>query len=437
MNLADLFSGGENSEASDAITSQLAKLNDIKTPTAAQLTLPQLQQYVIAGIMTPEEAQSYLQGQSGFATSTADNTGMDSELQTLGELQNIVNDGGADPEEQADIQKILNTLGTSESGDNAAIVADNARRGVANSGLTMAARLAADQNSATNANSNALNAEASEAERSLAALTAKGTLGGNIQGQQYTQTANAANAADAIAKFNASQKQQTEDLNVGNKNAANAANLANAQDVSNKNTVTSQTQQESIPAAQQQAFQDSLSKAAAGMTGADALANQKTQAGQQNAGILGGLLSTAGTVGASYLAGNPYASLASALAQNNSGTPNANVTTNSNSGTPTASTGGRITSQGVDRPLNMTSGGPIPGHAAVPGDSPTNDTKLIAASPDEIMIPRTAAIPAMQGDMSKAIDFLRSLPRQAKPSIHPKAVLDTMRALSAHHAGAV
>ena len=437
MNLADLFSGGQDSQAADALKAQLAKVNAVQTPTAAQLTLPQLQQYVTAGIMTPEEAQAYLQGPSAFSTATADNTGLDTELSTIGQLQDIVNSGGNDAEEQASIQQILNTLGTTESGNNAAILANNARQGIGNSGLTMAEQLAENQNDATNANSNALNTNAAAEARALAALTQEGQMGGQVQGQQYTQTANAASAADAIAKFNAQQNQEVENLNTTAANQAKAANLANAQDVANKNTVSAQTQEESIPAAQQQAYQDALNKAAAGVTGAKDLADQETQTGQQNAGILGGLLSTAGTVTAAELSGNPYAALATSLAANN--TPNTNVSTSGGAGgVATAATGGEIVPGGVARPMNMKSGGPVPGMPMVPGDSPRNDTQLAKLSPGEIVLPRTVSGPAMQGDTSKVMQFLKSLPRpQAKPNIHPRAVLDTMRALSAHHQGAM
>jgi hypothetical protein len=429
MNLADIFSGGKNSAAEDTLKSQLAELNKLPTPSAASLTLPQLEQFVSAGILTPEEAQSYLVKSNAYDKVGSDNAGMESELATLGELQNIVNSGGADAEEQASVQRILNKLGTSEAGDNAAILTDASRRGVANSGMTMAARLAANQNSATNANQNALDVAAAEEARNLSALTAKGQLGGQVQGQQYAAAGNRANAANAIAQFNAQQQQEIEKMNVGENNAAKAANLANAQDISNKNVTSSQEQERSIPAAQQQAFADALSKASAGMSGAEAVAKNQSEQGQQNAGILGGLLGTAGTVGAAYLTGNPYAALATTMAQNN--TPNTNVST------AKAATGGRIVSGGVERPMNMTSGGPVPGAAAVPGDSAANDTQLAKLSPGEIVLPRTVAGPAMAGDTSKVLDFLRSLPKPAERQIHPKAVLDTLRALNMHHQGAI
>ena len=433
--LADIFSGGENSAAADVVQKQLDQLNALQTPNAASLTLPQLQQFVQAGIMTPEEAQAYIVQNNAYDTVTADNTGLDTELASIGKLQDIINSGGNDAEEQANVQGILNTLGTTEAGNNAAIVADNARRGVGNSGLTMAARLASNQNDATNANTNALSEAAAAEARNVAATEAAGTLGGQVQGQEYTAGANKASAANAIAQFNAQQQQDISKVNATAGNAAKAANLANAQDVSNKNTVSAQTQEESIPAAQQQAYQDALQKASAAMTGADSLANIEQNTGQQNAGILGGLVSTAGTLGAAELTGNPYAALATQLASQNN--PNTNVSTNSNSGTPMAATGGEIMPGGIKRPMmNMKAGGPVPGRPMVPGDSPQNDTQLAKLSPGEIVLPRSVTQP--RPDPSKVMQFLQSLPKpQQKTSVHPRAVLDTMRALNLHHQGAV
>jgi hypothetical protein len=438
MGIANIFSGGEDANAEETLQRQLNSINALPTPSAQSLTLPQLREFVSAGVLTPEQAQTYLVNSNAYDATTSDNAGMDAELSTIGELQNIVNSGGADAETQATIQSILNTLGTTEHGNNEAILRDAAARGVSNAGTTMAARLASNQNDATNANANALNTAAAEEARNLAALTAKGTLGGQVQGQQYGAAANKASAANAIEQFNAQQKQQEANINTSTVNAAKAANLSNAQDISNKNTGLVDEQERSIPAAQQQAFNDALSKAGVANTAASNLSSTQQTTGEQNAGITGGLIGTAGNLATAYATGNPYAALASALAQNNSGIPNANVNTTGNSGVQTGSTGGEVTPSGIKPPLNMTSGGPVPGRPMVPGDSPKNDTQLAALSPKEIVLPVSVSEPAMRGDPSKVMDFLRSLQRpQEKSSIHPKAVLDTLRGLSMHHSGAV
>lgn len=434
MSLADMFSGGSDSQAAEDLNRALEDLSGVATPSAQQLTLPQLQQYVQAGILTPEQAQAYIVNNNAFDNTTADNAGMQDELSTIGALQDIVNKGGNDAEEQSNIQGILNTLGTTESGNNAAILRDAAARGVSNSGTTLAARLASNQNDATNANANALGAAANAEQRQLGALSSAGQLGGQVQGQQYTQEANKANAANAIAQFNAQQQQDISKVNTTAANAVQAANLANAQDVANKNTSMTQMQEESVPAAQQQAFEDALSKATAETGIGESQANQQTQVGQQNAGILGGLIGAAGTVGSAYLSGNAYTALATAMASK--ATPNANVSTSqtNNSATPYVATGGRIMPGGVARPMNMKSGGPVPGMPLVPGDSPQNDVVNAKLSPGEIVLPRSVTQPAP--DPNKVLQFLRSLPRPpAKPSVHPKAILDTLKALDMHHKG--
>jgi hypothetical protein len=53
--------------------------------------------------------------------------------------------------------------------------------------------------------------------------------------------------------------------------------------------------------------------------------------------------------------------------------------------------------------------GMIPGQASVPGDSPMNDTKLIEASPGEVMLPRTVAKEGMHGNKWKVAAYLNSV----------------------------
>lgn len=431
--LADIFSGGADSAAGGNLSQALEDVGGVATPSAAQLTLPQLQQYVQAGILTPEQAQAYLVNTNALQGVTAQNAGLDTELSTIGQLQDMINSGGLDAEEQASLQQVLNTMNTTESGANQAVVRQNAAQGISNSGLTEAAELANNQGEAQNANTQALGAAANAEAAKEAELASAGSLGAGVQGQEYTAAENTANAANAIAQFNANQNQAVGNLNTTEANAAQAANLATAQQVSNANTQTQQMQEESVPAAQQQAYEDALNKATAEAGVGEAQANQNTQVGQQNAGILGGLIGAGGTVTAAEMSGNPYAALATAINANNTNN-NTNNTATANGNLPVVASGGRIMEGGVARPMNMKAGGPVPGMAQVPGDSPQNDTQLAKLSPGEIVLPRSVTQPVPQP--SKVMQFLKTLPRpQGQPSIHPKAVLDTLKALSMHHAG--
>ena len=55
--------------------------------------------------------------------------------------------------------------------------------------------------------------------------------------------------------------------------------------------------------------------------------------------------------------------------------------------------------------LSMKAGGLVPGRAAVPGDSPTNDTVAARLSPGEVVLPRTVA----QAGPQAAYDFVAAL----------------------------
>jgi hypothetical protein len=72
-------------------------------------------------------------------------------------------------------------------------------------------------------------------------------------------------------------------------------------------------------------------------------------------------------------------------------------------------------------------GGSVPGQANVMGDSPANDTKLIAASPGEVVLPRTVAKAGMNGNKWKVAAYLSEVkkhgpgPMPSKLSSQPKA----------------
>jgi hypothetical protein len=259
---------------------------------------------------------------------------------------------------------------------------------------------------ATNANQNGLNAAANAEARQLQALSAAGTTGGAVQGQIYGADVNKANAANAIAQFNAGTQNNNSQFNATTKNQAQASNLQNAQDIANKNTASKQVQQSSASTAQQQAYEDALARAS-GMAGAytNQAKNDTTQ-GQQIGGIYGSVLGSIAKAGA--------------------GAPPAPT-----SGTPPASmaTGGE-----VQAPMSMDCGGAVPGEPQVPGrDTEKNDTVPAMLSPHEVVIPASIA---EKRDPREVMQFMRSLPRPER-GIHPRAIMDTLKALDQIHTAAV
>lgn len=418
MGLLDLITGGKAGQATDLENQAMDAFKNLQTPTAAQLTLPQLEQYVQQGILTPEQAQAYLVQSNALEGTSANNQGLKSELGALSSLTDIVNSGGADAQEKADIQNVENTMGTAEHGADAAALADQARRGTANSGLTLAALLSGNQNAATNANSNAINAAAAAEQRNIAATEAAGTLGGNVQGQEYGADLNKANAANAIAQFNAGTQNTTEAANVAARNTAQNANLQNKQAISNANVQSKQTQQASASAAQQQAFEDALSKATGEANTATGAANNANTQGQQLAGTIGSLISAGGQVATGGM-GAPAIGAASSVKA-----PPPGASSSVFPGQSLYAHGGEVCMEG---------GGRVPGEPPIPGvDTEKNDIVPAQLTPHEIVIPQTIA---ERRDPREIMSFIRSLPPVEKPSVHPRAVLDTLRALDMHHSG--
>lgn len=54
-------------------------------------------------------------------------------------------------------------------------------------------------------------------------------------------------------------------------------------------------------------------------------------------------------------------------------------------------------------------GGQVPGKEMVPGDSPLNDTKIIGASPGEVILPKSVASEGMKGNKWKVASYLQQV----------------------------
>lgn len=93
--------------------------------------------------------------------------------------------------------------------------------------------------------------------------------------------------------------------------------------------------------------------------------------------------------------------------------------------------------------MALNKGGQVPGKARVPGDSPANDTKLIAASPGEVMLPRTIAQEGMKGNHWKVAQYLSDVKKhgpgpmpikkhdQPKPGKAPSSSMSPWQAMAA------
>jgi hypothetical protein len=126
----------------------------------------------------------------------------------------------------------------------------------------------------------------------------------------------------------------------------------------------------------------------AGVTSQNAANNAAMVGGAMNALGGGMALGAGGKAASGYTAAQPYNPLAAG---------------------PGFAAGGMVGDDGPSSDLGralmgMTGGGTVPGTPTVPGDSPQNDTVPIAASPGEIVIPRSHA-----GSPEAAASFVQAL----------------------------
>lgn len=394
MSLLDIITGGASGNATDAEKQALAALQGVPTPSIQQLSLPELQQYAIAQNMTPAQMQAFLQQNNALANENVGQQGTAAQQAALSQLANVANAGAAGtPTEQAQIAQALQQSNQNLAGQRGSIDQAAQARGVP---LGMLQAALSQQNAgqdAQNANQAALQAQSQTYQTALNAMTGQANVGQALQGQQNTQANTIAQAQNAMQQFNAANQQNAAANNAGYQQQANSYNAQNAQNVGNQNTQNANTRTMYNAQVPQTVFQDQFQKATGVANQGNQLANTYTGQGQQQAGLLGGL------IGAGATALNPAAGP---------------IMAKTAAPTPGMAYGGPVTQDmgmakgGVINPIPanydcghgpmdhmasggmcMKTGGQVPGHAQVPGDSQINDTVHAKLSPGEFVVPRS------------------------------------------------
>lgn len=377
--ILDLLTGGENNNAKSALKRAEAAFGNIQTPTAEQLTLPELQKYVEAGILTPAQAQTMLQSSNAYNDIKVDPGSMESEQKALGELSNVASDKGMTPAMQAQLTAALDQTETQERGQNASILDQMAQKGIPTSLMGSAAQLASNGESSRNANLAATQAAGQAEQNAINAMMNEGNLASSMHGQQYSEAANKAAAQNAMQQWNAGQTNATSEANANRGQQANVYNTENKQNVANQNTGLSNQRTQYNAQVPQQVFNNAITKAS-GQSGINqAQANQSTQAGNQITGLIG------------------------------------------------AGIGAGATLLGKDDPKTpMAANGMIvPGQAEVSGDSPQNDKVHAMLSPGEVVVPRS-----LTHDPNAVKNFVTHLIKQKPASVHPDDVHSVLEALT-------
>ncbi len=385
--------GLDTTAGTDELQQAIAALQAVNVPSIAQLTLPELQKYVQAGVLTPQQYQAISADPNTYQSiaSQADQSGTNAQKSALQELGGIVQAGGSTPINQANLLNNVNQTNQAMQAARGGIEENAQQRGVAGGGLEFINKLMNEQSSAQNANSGAVNAAADNARLALQAMTQQGQLGGQMQGQANQQAQAQAQAAQQIAEYNSQLQSAANQYNTQNANAAQASNLEQAQNVSNQNVGNQNYRAQYNAGLPKQEYEMQMGKAG---KLADAYGNmgklKQDQAAGQNQ-FMGGLLDTAANI---YTGGAYGAVKSGAKTYGGKNGPDPKYDTNQYSPLGYAH-GGEVQcyAQGGevhDHQLCMKAGGPVPGDdAPMPGDDTANDTVPAMLSPHEIVLPRS------------------------------------------------
>lgn len=285
---------GDNQAALDAV-------RNVPLPILKEY-YPELYQQVAT--LNPEMESAVTLGPSEMAGISTDPALRQAQLKALSTLQEIGDAGGRDAQFMADASRLQNDINTNLQGQQGAIMQNLATRGMSGGMSEMVARQMAAQGASNQQAQSALDLNAQAQKRALDAIMQSGQLGGQMQSQDFSQSAQKAAAADAISKFNAQNTQQVNSNNVNTKNQAQQWNIQNAQNTADKNIgLKNEAQQYNANLAQQN-FNNQMSRATGVANQYNNMANAKNQERAGDMNLIGGIIGAgAGAYGASKKGG--------------------------------------------------------------------------------------------------------------------------------------
>lgn len=284
--IGDFLSGGNNDKAAAAHQGATDQLNSLVLPDVSEMQL-QLEQMVQQGVITPEQAQTYLAEQSDMNNISIDPKLKQAQLDALSGLQDISSNKGLTAADRAQLQSIQTQEDSAARGAREAILQNAQARGMGGSGIELLQQFQNQQDSATRKSQRDLDVAAMAQNRALQALQQAGQLGGQIQSQDFNQQAQIAGANDAINKFNVQNQQSVALENTKARNIAQAQNLGEKQRVADANVATRNAQQQHNKGLHQQQFDNAYKKAGGVASSLNNQAQGFQQAGQGIQNLIG------------------------------------------------------------------------------------------------------------------------------------------------------
>jgi len=178
--------------------------------------------------LDPELYEALTAGPTSYKNIELDPKHRDAQNEALDALNAIIEGGGANAQEKADMARLQNQVNTADRGRREAIKQDMAMRGMSGSGLELLQQLQSSQDANQVSSQTSQDIAARNELRKLEAIMQSGELSGKIGQEDYDRQANIAKAEDYINQFNTNNKMQAVQDKAAAVNRANELNAQNA-----------------------------------------------------------------------------------------------------------------------------------------------------------------------------------------------------------------
>jgi hypothetical protein len=299
--MGSLFGGDKKkttTSGTETTTRNVDAFRAIQVPNASELQA-QLTRAVLAGQITPQEADVILQERTELEGLQVDPALEEAQYESLARLQALASQGGLDDIDRNKILQIYdNMTQTARAGREAAATKAKAQ-GTYGSGLAYLDQQMANQDASQQANRFQAQVAADAAERKNQAIRDSATLATGIRDQSWNEQAQVAAAQDAINKFNTQNRIDTQQGNIDRNLQAQIANQQNQQSVNNKNADIANQETLYNRAARQQQFENEMARAkelsnARVTTTSTGSGTSKGSSGQDTANTIGSIASIIG-----------------------------------------------------------------------------------------------------------------------------------------------
>lgn len=224
---------GADAEAKELLRKAIETYQQAGMPPNTSLPLI-LKQFSQQGIITPELEKDIQMRSSEAANLQEAPEGREAQISALQQLAQV-SKGGLRPEDRAAFNQLRDETMRQEEAKRQQIVQNMQARGVAGSGAELAAQLQSAQSGANTMAQRGDEISSLASQRALQALGQYGSMGGQVRGQDFSNSMAKAQAADALAQFNIQNQRALQTRNVGTLNDAQKLALAEKQRIADTN----------------------------------------------------------------------------------------------------------------------------------------------------------------------------------------------------------